>query len=397
MNRKNFFKNTLISIFILSLLMNAAFLAGTAMDIEIPIFKKVVIDKSQYQEYAKFKKMIRLKYEIEDKYYKDIDEDKLVEGAVNGMFASLNDRYSYYIPKEELERKKNSEKGVMIGIGITINILENGNIKIVDLDEEGSAKRAGLKAEDIIVSIDGMNLTADNVLDAINIISEDNKKYIFFGDYPTVSIEVKRDDKKLKFDVEREKIIDKAFSYKTIDGIGYINIERFIKGTPKYFKEALEDFNRNNIDELVIDIRDNPGGLLDSVVDVTGYLVGKKEILYTKNKSGDKKIHESPNEKLYDGKLCILVNENSASASEAMTAALKDYKRAKVIGTNTFGKGIVQTTYSFADGTGYKLTTNEYFSPKGKTIHTVGVSPDIEIKEPAQQLEVAVKLLKEGN
>jgi len=152
--------------------------------------------------------------------------------------------------------------------------------------------------------------------------------------------------------------------------------------------------NSKGIDKVIIDLRDNPGGLLESVVEVSGYLVGKQKILYTENKSGEKADYASPNAKLYDGKLCLLVNENSASASEAMSAAMRDYDRAKIIGVNTFGKGIVQTTYSRMDGSGYKLTTNEYFSPKGKKIHTLGVAPDVEVKEPGKQLQAAIELLE---
>ncbi|MGB5822639.1 MAG: S41 family peptidase, partial [Proteocatella sp.] len=234
----------------------------------------------------------------------------------------------------------------------------------------------------------------DNVFDAINIIGKDDRKYIVFGDYQTVDMEVLRNEERLKFTVDREKIKDKAFSYEIMDNVGYIKIERFIYGTSGYLKEALEEMNSKNIDKVIIDLRDNPGGLLESVVDVSGYLVGKQKILYTENKSGEKKDYVSPNAKLYDGKLCLLVNENSASASEAMSAAMKDYARAQIIGVNTFGKGIVQTTYSRIDGSGYKLTTNEYFSPNGGKIHTLGVAPDVEVKETEKQLKKAIELLE---
>jgi len=206
----------------------------------VPLFEKVLVNKNEYKEYESFKKTVELKMEIEDKYYKKTDEDKLIDGAVNGMFASLNDKYSYYISKDELEKKKNSEKGIMVGIGISINLLENGTIEIISVDESGSAKRAGLEAGDIIVKIDQLELNIDNVFNAINIIGKDDRKYIIFGDYETVDIEVLRNEERLKLKVEREKIKDKAFSYEIMDNIGYIKIERFIYGTPDYLKEALD-------------------------------------------------------------------------------------------------------------------------------------------------------------
>lgn len=394
MNKKAIVKKILIGVVIVTGVFNIIVFSGIMLNMDVPLFEKVLVNKTEYKEYESFKKTVELKMEIEDKYYKKTDEDKLIDGAVNGMFASLNDIYSYYISKDELEKKKNSEKGIMVGIGISINLLENGTIAVVDVNESGSAKRAGLEVGDIIVKIDQLELNMDNVFDAINIIGKDDRKYIIFGDYETVDIEVLRNKERLKFKVEREKIKDKAFSYEIMDNIGYIKIERFIYGTPDYLKEALDEMNSKGIDKVIIDLRDNPGGLLESVVEVSGYLVGKQKILYTENKSGEKVDYASPNAKLYDGKLCLLVNENSASASEAMSAAMKDYGRAEVVGVNTFGKGIVQTTYSRMDGSGYKLTTNEYFSPKGKKIHTLGVAPDVEVKEPGKQLQTAIELLE---
>ncbi len=398
MNNKQF-KLKLLSIGLgISLVVNGVFLSSVILDLDLPMFNKVLVDEKTYSNYKIFKKTAILKSEIDEKYYKEVEDSVLAEGAINGMFYALDDKYSYYIPKEELKKKQNSEKGISIGIGISVNILEDGRIEVVSLDENGTAIKSGLKPNDIIISVDGIDLSRDTLYDALGIISNDNKKYIIFGDYPSIKLRVLRGEEELEFNVERKKMVDKAFSHKLIeDDIGYIKIDRFITDTPTYLREALIEFNNKEIDKLIIDLRGNPGGLLSSVVETTGYLVGHKNIIYTENKNEDRKDYASKVNQIYKGKLCILVNNKSASASEAMTAALKDYDRAVVVGTNTFGKGIVQTTYALKDGAGYKLTTNEYFSPKGNSIHKVGVSPDYEVKDEKLQLPKAIELLKKEN
>lgn len=394
MNKKITFKIT-AAVLALSLIANGMFASSIVFDLDLPFFNKKLVDEQLYKDYEIFKKNVKLKNEIDKKYYKDIDEEKLVEGSIEGMFYSLDDKYSYYIPKEELKKKQNSEKGISIGIGVSVNILEDGKIKIVSLDEEGTAIKAGLKPNDIITEIDGIKLSLDTLYDALGVISKDNRKYIIFGAYPNIALKVLRENAEIEFDVERKKMVDKAFSQEILeDNIGYIKIEHFINDTPNYFREALIEMKNKDVDKLIIDLRGNPGGLLSSVVETTGYLVGQKTIIYTENKNEEKKDYSANVNQIYDGKVVVLVNEKSASASEAMTAALKDYERAEVVGTNTFGKGIVQTTYTMGDGTGYKLTTNEYFSPKGKSIHKIGVKPDFVINGDEKQLEKALELLK---
>lgn len=394
MNKKITFKIT-VAVLVLSLIANGMFASSIVFDLDLPFFNKKLVDEQLYKDYEIFKKNVKLKNEIDKKYYKEVDEEKLVEGSIEGMFYSLDDKYSYYIPEEELKKKQNSEKGISIGIGVSVNILEDGRIKIVSLDEEGTAIKAGLKPNDIITEIDGIKLSLETLYDALGVISKDNRKYIIFGAYPNIALKILRENAELEFDVERKKMVDKAFSQEILDAnIGYIKIEQFINDTPDYFREALIEMKNNGVDKLIIDLRGNPGGLLGSVVETTGYLVGQKTIIYTENKNEEKKDYNAKVNKIYDGEVVLLVNEKSASASEAMTAALKDYERAVVVGTNTFGKGIVQTTYTMGDGTGYKLTTNEYFSPKGNSIHKIGVKPDFVINGEEKQLEKALELLK---
>lgn len=394
---RNLFKYILVSVFTVIFIFNTLVFSAMIFEFDIPYFGRVNISRDDYDEYRKLKKVSELKKDIEELYYKETESDSLVEGAIRGMFDSLDDKYSYYISEDELKRKKNNEQGILIGIGVSIEILADGKIKIISVDESGTAKDSGIVAGDIILEIDDIVLTPESVSEAIGIIGRDNREFIIFGDYPSVNLLIMRGDETISMDVERKKMSDRALSYEIIDNIGYIKIDRFIKNTPDYFKEALVYFNENKTEKIILDLRDNPGGLLESLVESSGYLTGKQTILSVRERSGKETEYVSENDRIFKGDICILINENSASAAEAMTLALREHIGAKVVGVKSFGKGIVQTTYNLPDGTGYKLTTSEYFSPKGKSIHLKGVIPDYQIEEYELQIKKAIELLKGEN
>ena len=394
---RNLFKYILVSVFTVIFIFNTLVFSAIIFGFDIPYFGRVNISRDDYDEYRKLKKVSELKKDIEELYYKETESDSLVEGAIRGMFDSLDDKYSYYISEDELKRKKNNEQGILIGIGVSIEILADGKIKIISVDESGTAKDSGIVAGDIILEIDDIVLTPESVSEAIGIIGRDNREFIIFGDYPSVNLLIMRGDETISMDVERKKMSDRALSYEIIDNIGYIKIDRFIKNTPDYFKEALVYFNENKTEKIILDLRDNPGGLLESLVESSGYLTGKQTILSVRERSGKETEYVSENDRIFKGDICILINENSASAAEAMTLALREHIGAKVVGVKSFGKGIVQTTYNLPDGTGYKLTTSEYFSPKGKSIHLKGVIPDYQIEEYELQIKKAIELLKGEN
>ena len=394
---RNLFKYILVSVFTVIFIFNTLVFSAIIFGFDIPYFGRVNISRDDYDEYRKLKKVSELKKDIEELYYKETESDSLVEGAIRGMFDSLDDKYSYYISEDELKRKKNNEQGILIGIGVSIEILADGKIKIISVDESGTAKDSGIVAGDIILEIDDIVLTPESVSEAIGIIGRDNREFIIFGDYPSVNLLIMRGDETISMDVERKRMSDRALSYEIIDNIGYIKIDRFIKNTPDYFKEALVYFNENKTEKIILDLRDNPGGLLESLVESSGYLTGKQTILSIRERSGKETEYVSENDRIFKGDICILINENSASAAEAMTLALREHIGAKVVGVKSFGKGIVQTTYNLPDGTGYKLTTSEYFSPKGKSIHLKGVIPDYQIEEYELQIKKAIELLKGEN
>ena len=394
---RNLFKYILLSVFTVIFIFNTLVFSAMIFEFDIPYFGRVNISRDDYDEYRKLKKVSELKKDIEELYYKETKSDSLVEGAIRGMFDSLDDKYSYYISEDELKRKKNNEQGILIGIGVSIEILADGKIKIISVDESGTAKDSGIVAGDIILEIDDIVLTPESVSEAVGIIGRDNREFIIFGDYPSVNLLIMRGDETISMDVERKRMSDRALSYEIIDNIGYIKIDRFIKNTPDYFKVALVYFNENKTEKIILDLRDNPGGLLESLVESSGYLTGKQTILSVRERSGKETEYVSENDRIFKGDICILINENSASAAEAMTLALREHIGAKVVGVKSFGKGIVQTTYNLPDGTGYKLTTSEYFSPKGKSIHLKGVIPDYQIEEYELQIKKAIELLKGEN
>lgn len=394
---RNLFKYILLSVFTVIFIFNTLVFSAMIFEFDIPYFGRVNISRDDYDEYRNLKKVSELKKDIEELYYKETESESLVEGAIRGMFDSLDDKYSYYISEDELKRKKNNEQGILIGIGVSIEILADGKIKIISVDESGTAKDSGIVAGDIILEIDDIVLTPESVSEAVGIIGRDNREFIIFGDYPSVNLLIMRGDETISMDVERKKMSDRALSYEIIDNIGYIKIDRFIKNTPDYFKEALVYFNENKTEKIILDLRDNPGGLLESLVESSGYLTGKQTILSIRERSGKETKYVSENDRIFKGDICILINENSASAAEAMTLALREHIGAKVVGVKSFGKGIVQTTYNLPDGTGYKLTTSEYFSPKGKSIHLKGVIPDYQIEEYELQIKKAIELLKGEN
>lgn len=352
--------------------------------IDIPSFKRVWVDKEKYETLMLFEKQAELYKEIKERYYLETEDEKLLYNSIQGMFLALGDKYSYYMTKEEFEKNYKNSRGELVGIGITIEVLQDGKILVKEVKPDTPAKNAGLLSGDTIISINQVELTSENTSSVISIISSAEKKYGLWGDYKEIEISYLRESQISNVMIAPVLIEDNEFEYEILDDVGYIKIKRFIKDTPDYFKKALEDMNSNKIDKIIIDLRDNPGGLLDSLVETAGYILGNELILTSKgNYYGEKKFTSS-SDQIYLGEIAVLINKNSASASEAFSAAIKDYERGIVFGENSFGKGIVQNTYTLRDGSGYKLTTSEYFSPKGISIQGIGVRPDIDTKKPLE-------------
>ena len=356
--------------------------------LQIAIGNKVVIPKDLYESYKKYNKLIGLEQIVEGDFYKEVSEDDLVQGSIKGMFSGLGDIYSQYYTKEEFESLKEQTSGSFVGIGVYISPTSDDDYITIVAPIEGSpAEKGGIKSGDKIIKVDDQNVYANDSDKAISMIK---------GKAGTeVKLTLKRGEEELNLKIKREEIISKSVDSKFLeDGIGYIKITSFNENTYKEFTEALSNLKKENMKGLVLDLRNNPGGLLDICSEIADDLIGEGTIVYTKDNKGDKEYIKSDSNKL-GLPIAVLVNEGSASASEILTAAIVDNNEGIAIGTTTFGKGLVQSVRELKDGTGYKLTTAQYFTPNDNYIHGKGIEPKIIEKDESKQLDVAVNWMKE--
>lgn len=315
---------------------------------------------------------------IKKNYYKDIDNETLNTGLIKGVVNSLDDPYSEFMTKEELQKFMESTNGKYVGVGLVVSPGKDGYITIVSPIKGSPAFKAGIKSGDKIIKVDEVEYSAETMQDAVNKMRGEEGK--------TVNITVLREEQKQK-KVHEFKIKRETIKLQTVDGrileknIGYIAISEFDKPTYDDFIKELEDLKKKGAQKLVLDLRGNPGGLLDVCTKIADVFLDKGTIVYTQYKDGKKDYYYS-DEKKEDMPLVVLVNGGSASASEIVSGALKDRKRAKLVGTQTFGKGIVQRLFNLPYETAVKLTISEYFTPNGNNIHKVGITPDVVVELP---------------
>lgn len=356
--------------------------------LQIALGNRVVVSRDVYEGYKKYNKLLGLESLVKGDFYKETSDEKLVNGAIKGMFSGLDDPYSQYYTKSEFERLKEQTSGAYVGIGVYISpTSEDDSITIIAPIEGSPAEKSGIKPGDKIMKVDGKTVSAKNSDEAIGMIK---------GKAGTnVELTIKRDAKEFDVKVKREEIVSKSVESKVMDdNIGYINITSFNETTYDEFKSAIKDLKEKGIKGLALDLRDNPGGLLDVCKDIADELIGEGTIVYTKDNKGNTEYLKSDKKKL-GLPIAVLINEGSASASEILTAAIVDNKEGIAIGTTTFGKGLVQSVRELKDGTGYKLTTAQYFTPNGDYINGKGIKPKIEETDVEKQLDVAIEWIKE--
>ena len=356
--------------------------------LNIALGGKVVISKETYEAYKKYNKMIALEELVKDDFYQKTSDEKLVDGAIKGMFSGLDDKYSQYYTKAEFEKLKEQTSGSFVGIGVYISTTsDDDHITIIAPIDGSPAEKSGIKAGDKILKVDGKVVSAQNSDEAITMIK--GKKGT------EVELTINRGEQILDVNVKRDEIVSKTVEGKVLDdNIGYIKITSFSEHTNKEFEKTLNTLKQSDIKGLVIDLRDNPGGLLNVCKDIADSLIGEGTIVYTKDNKGNTEYLKSDKEKL-GLPIAVLTNEGSASASEILTGAIIDNKAGISVGTTTFGKGLVQSVRELKDGTGYKLTTAQYFTPSGEYINGKGIKPTIEEKDEEKQLDVALKWIKE--
>lgn len=357
---------------------------GMAMGIVIAVLLMVlfVLGKRTFTIYSNmlsgsidYEDKAQLIYDtLKEHYVDDIGEDELYEGIFSGMVNYTTDQYSYYIPAESYEDFVSGTSGEYVGIGIVVSVDENENIAIQYVMEGSPAEAVGILPGDILVAVDGVEASLENYYDVIDMVKGEEGT--------TVDIKIYRPDQALTLEktVERANIDTVTVSSAMMDdNIGYIRISEFDSVTYDQFKAALDELNSRGMKGVIMDVRDNPGGLLTSVTAVLDELLSEGIITYTEDKYGNKEYEYSTGDGI-DIPVVVLTNGSSASAAELFTAALKDRGVGSVVGETTYGKGIVQTTFPLSDGSAVKITTAKYYTPSGVCIQGVGVEPDYEIK-----------------
>ena len=322
------------------------------------------------------KKLEAIEEVIDQYYYKeeDIDTDKMIEGMYAGMVDSLGDRYSVYYTAEEWQSLMEETEGIYYGIGAYLSLdNDTGLAKISGVIADTPAEEAGLRENDIIYKVDGENIQG---LELSEIVSR-----VKGAEGTVVHLTIVREGETdyLEMDVTRRQIESPTVNYEMYDnGIGYIQIREFDDVTTDQFTEALAVIKGSDAKGLILDLRGNPGGSLPVVVDIARMILPEGMIVYTEDKYGERDEYTCDGKNELKIPLVVLVNGNSASASEILAGAIKDYGKGTLIGTTTFGKGIVQRVLPLTDGTALKLTISDYYTPKGNNIHGIGIEPDIE-------------------
>lgn len=324
-------------------------------------------------------------------YYIDDVRDKIENiNSIDEMIRALDDPYSSYFTKEEYDSFVNSIDNKFCGIGIYMDVVEEG-VKVLSTIENSPAVEVGLEAGDIIVSADGISLQGK--------AAEEASKYLKGEEGSKVNIVVKRGEQLLNFEITRKSIVAPTVTSQILkDNIGYIRISSFGGTTSYEFLDKLNKLEENNVKSYIIDLRYNGGGYVNSALDIGGYFLGDKPMVLMEDNNKNKlTYYGTSHPKIIETPIIFLVNEYSASASEILSAAVKDYGKAFFIGKTTYGKGVAQNMFPLSDGSYMKLTTFKFFSPKGSVIQHVGIAPDLQVNEDEDSLEAAALILSNIN
>ena len=337
-------------------------------------YQKVLFPKGNALSDVKtVQKLNYLEELIDEEYLDEKDESSLREGLYVGLLAGLKDPYSTYYTAEQYKELNTSNEGSYVGIGAVLQKDDTGGAKIIQLYEGGPGEQAGLKKGDVIKAVDGADVTDKETSDIASMVRDSEKASVM------LTIQRENEEKPRDVKVEIRDVEIQTVSHEMLSGdTGYIRISEFSEVTSDQYKKAFADLKDQGMKKLVVDLRDNPGGLLTAVCGVLRQILPEGLIVYTEDKNGKRE------EETCDGKneltmpLAVLVNGNSASASEIFAGAVKDYGIGTIVGTTTYGKGVVQTIQPLTDGSAVKITIAKYFTPKGNDINKKGITPDVE-------------------
>lgn len=356
------------------------------------IVKNVLSDDTE-------KKLKNIKYLISEYFLDEYSEEELEAGLLEGYVSGLDDPYSVYYDEENTKALLESVQGEYSGIGAVLSQdIETGIITMIRIYEDSPAMKAGLKDGDVLYKVGDIEVTGEDLSEMVTHIK---------GEKGTeVELTVYRDgvSEPITVTAVRDQIEIETVEYEMLgDKIGYIAISEFEEKTCGQYEEAIAELTAQGMKGLIVDLRNNPGGSLTAVCDMADVMLPEGLIVYTEDKNGKKTEYKSTAEEVFDKPLVVLVNGNSASASEIYASAIQDHGIGTIVGTQTYGKGVVQSVFDLKDGTCLKLTVSEYFTPNGRTIHGEGVTPDVVVEyvadeenvEKDNQLEKAVEVIKE--
>lgn len=343
-------------------------------------------------------KLSQLKGLIDENYLGKADGEELKEGLYKGYLEALDDPYSIYYDAQETKQLNERLSGQFNGIGALLTQdKDTGVITLIRIYKDSPAMDAGLKDGDILYQIEGRDVTGEDLNKVVNDIKGDR------GTKVNLTVIRGSDDQQITVNVTRDVVEKQTVDSRMLeDGIGYLAVSEFDSVTYSQYKEALDDLENQGAGSLVIDLRNNPGGNLDIVCEMLDLILPKGVIVYTEDKNGERKEYTSDSNQQVKMPIAVLMNGQSASASEIFAAAVQDYDRGEIVGTQSYGKGVVQKLYDLMDGSCVKLTSAEYFTPKGRKINGKGVTPDVEVEyeydpnhpEADHQLEKAIETLK---
>ncbi len=349
------------------------------------------------------KKVKKIEALIDHYYFEEVDEEAFADGIYKGILQSLGDPYSTYYTKAEYKSLMESSSGIYCGIGATVTQdVTTGIISIVTPFVTGPAYEVGLLPGDIIYKVEGKEVTGFDLTEVVSRIKGEE------GTKIEVTIIREGESEPLDFSIPRRVVEVPTISYEMLDGkIGYITISEFDEVTAQQFRDAIAELDKQGQKGLIIDIRNNPGGLLNTVSDMLDRMLPKGLIVYTKDKYGNREEKKSDGKEEFSKPLAVIINGRSASASEIFAGAIQDYGKGTIVGTTSFGKGIVQSIIPLQDGTAIKVTVSKYFTPKGQDIHGIGIKPDVTVelkdelkkkvvikKEEDNQLQKAIEIIK---
>ena len=352
-----------------------ALAAGGVKFVQQRQYNGVLSDSSHVQKIEYLEKM------IDQEYLGEVDNAEMAEGIYAGLVYGLGDVYSRYYTADEYAQETASTDGAYAGIGVSVQKNKNGGVQIAECYEGGPGAEAGLQTGDVITAINDTDVTDMELSDVVSLIRENKDNTIVL----TVFRENEEKSREISVDVtdvELPSVFGEMLDKKT----GYIQITQFTGVTPQQYKDMFAELKDKGMERLVIDLRDNPGGLLTSVCDILREILPEGLIVYTEDKYGNREEENCDGKHQLDMPLAVLVNENSASASEIFAGAVQDHEVGTIVGTTTYGKGVVQELRQLSDGSAVKLTVSNYYTPNGNSINKVGIKPDVEVKLASELL-----------